>query len=168
MDAVEELGYYGFIAYCLGYRRSAVWLNWYDVSRGYAKWLRSFLGQDLEGIWHTGVVAFGREYWFGGKVWASYDARIASKNAGKNHEKTLKIDENHRKNEGKHLKSRMKSVRGPGLAARKSALRGRHPLDAAGHHVTDPRGARRLAAPGAGLEVHEAVVRRARAQLSGA
>lgn len=61
----------------------------YDVSRGYAKWVPgTLLGHDLEGrsilqrsssrsadvstplagIWHTGVVAFGREYWFGGKV----------------------------------------------------------------------------------------------------
>ncbi|CAK9089268.1 unnamed protein product [Durusdinium trenchii] len=68
----EELGYYDFVAYCLGYRRSSVKLNWYDVSRGYAKWLPgALLGQDLEGIWHTGIVAFGREYWFGGKVLAS-------------------------------------------------------------------------------------------------
>lgn len=68
----QELSYYDFVAYCLGYRRSMVKLNWYDVSRGYAKWVPGkLLGQDLEGIWHTGVVAFGRKYWFGGKVLAS-------------------------------------------------------------------------------------------------
>jgi len=68
----QELSYYDFVAYCLGYRRSTVKLNWYDVSRGYAKWVPgTLLGHDLEGIWHTGVVAFGREYWFGGKVLAS-------------------------------------------------------------------------------------------------
>ncbi|CAJ1334363.1 unnamed protein product [Effrenium voratum] len=71
----EELSYHDFVAYCLGYRRSTVQLNWYDVSRGYAKWVPGKLvgqeGQGLEGIWHTGVLAFGREYWFGGKVLAS-------------------------------------------------------------------------------------------------
>eukprot|EP00438_Fugacium_kawagutii_P027260 Skav214353 [mRNA] locus=scaffold86:473721:476925:+ [translate_table: standard] len=67
-----ELSYYDFVAFCLGYRRSPVKLNWYDVSRGYAKWVPgTLLGRHLEGIWHTGVVAFGREYWFGGKVLAS-------------------------------------------------------------------------------------------------
>lgn len=73
LAASEELCYYDFVAFCLGYRRTPVQLNWYDVTRGYAKWLPTgvLLGQNLEGIWHTGVLAFGREYWFGGKVLAS-------------------------------------------------------------------------------------------------
>ena len=25
-----------------------------------------FVGRQIEGIWHTGVVAYGREYFFGG------------------------------------------------------------------------------------------------------
>jgi len=31
----------------------------------------SSLGQRIEGVWHTGIVAFGREYWYGGKVLSS-------------------------------------------------------------------------------------------------
>ena len=30
--------------------------------------LRFAEGELMSGIWHTGVLAFGREYWFGGKA----------------------------------------------------------------------------------------------------
>lgn len=41
----------------------------YDLSHGMAKSLsQAFLGVDLEGIWHTGVVVFGTEYFFGGGI----------------------------------------------------------------------------------------------------
>eukprot|EP00930_Biecheleria_cincta_P083811 TRINITY_DN7331_c0_g1_i2.p1 TRINITY_DN7331_c0_g1~~TRINITY_DN7331_c0_g1_i2.p1 ORF type:complete len:880 (-),score=145.83 TRINITY_DN7331_c0_g1_i2:316-2955(-) len=73
-NSCHELNYYDFVAFCLGYRRSPVRLNWYDVSHGFAQWLPSGIlesGKKLEGIWHTGIVAFGREYWYGGKILAS-------------------------------------------------------------------------------------------------
>jgi len=68
-----QADYYKFAAHCLGYRCSEVTLNWYDVSHGYAQWIPPAIlgGQHFEGVWHTGVVVFGKEYWYGGKVLAS-------------------------------------------------------------------------------------------------
>eukprot|EP00927_Polykrikos_kofoidii_P026685 TRINITY_DN23735_c0_g1_i1.p1 TRINITY_DN23735_c0_g1~~TRINITY_DN23735_c0_g1_i1.p1 ORF type:complete len:1215 (+),score=117.84 TRINITY_DN23735_c0_g1_i1:148-3792(+) len=69
----EQVSYYDFVAYCLGYRKTQVSLNWYDVSYGYAGWVPPSLlgGQQFHGVWHTGVVVFGKEYWYGGKVLSS-------------------------------------------------------------------------------------------------
>lgn len=73
LDEACEIDYYQFVAYCLGCRPSQVQLNWYDLSRGYAQWVPPTVlgGQQLSGIWHTGVVVFGKEYWYGGKVLSS-------------------------------------------------------------------------------------------------
>ena len=39
----------------------------YDLSKGLARSLsRSFLGKQLDGIWHTGIVVYGQEFFFGG------------------------------------------------------------------------------------------------------
>ncbi|CAA0823879.1 PPPDE putative thiol peptidase family protein [Striga hermonthica] len=44
-------------------------LNVYDLSQGLARQLSTtFLGKAIEGIWHTGVVVYGREYYFGGGI----------------------------------------------------------------------------------------------------
>ncbi|KAH9287800.1 hypothetical protein KI387_031917, partial [Taxus chinensis] len=44
-------------------------LNVYDLSQGLARQLSSsFLGRVIEGIWHTGVVVYGKEYYFGGGI----------------------------------------------------------------------------------------------------
>ncbi|XP_008802405.2 desumoylating isopeptidase 1-like [Phoenix dactylifera] len=44
-------------------------LNVYDLSQGLARQLStSFLGKAVEAIWHTGVVAYGNEYYFGGGI----------------------------------------------------------------------------------------------------
>lgn len=44
-------------------------LNVYDLSQGLARQLSStFLGKAIEGIWHTGVVVYGKEYFFGGGI----------------------------------------------------------------------------------------------------
>ncbi|XP_068666765.1 uncharacterized protein [Aristolochia californica] len=46
-----------------------VLLHVYDLSQGLARQLsRSFLGKAIEGIWHTGVVVYGNEYYFGGGI----------------------------------------------------------------------------------------------------
>ncbi|KAM7257728.1 hypothetical protein ACFE04_013469 [Oxalis oulophora] len=48
---------------------SKVILNVYDLSGGLAKQLStSFLGKAIEGIWHTGLVVYGNEYFFGGGI----------------------------------------------------------------------------------------------------
>lgn len=39
----------------------------YDLTKGLARQLSlALLGKQLDGIWHTGIVVFGREYFFGG------------------------------------------------------------------------------------------------------
>ncbi|XP_010920336.1 uncharacterized protein [Elaeis guineensis] len=44
-------------------------LNVYDLSQGLARqFSTSFLGKTIEAIWHTGVVAYGNEYYFGGGI----------------------------------------------------------------------------------------------------
>ncbi|XP_031373027.1 desumoylating isopeptidase 1 [Punica granatum] len=44
-------------------------LNIYDLSQGLARQLSTaFLGKAIEGIWHTGVVVYGNEYYFGGGI----------------------------------------------------------------------------------------------------
>ncbi|KAH6767708.1 PPPDE putative thiol peptidase family protein [Perilla frutescens var. hirtella] len=49
-----------------GYKVS---LNVYDLSQGLARQLSTtFLGKAIEGIWHTGVVVYGHEYYFGGGI----------------------------------------------------------------------------------------------------
>lgn len=46
-----------------------VTLNVYDLSQGLARQLSTtFLGKSIEGIWHTGVVVYGNEYYFGGGI----------------------------------------------------------------------------------------------------
>ncbi|KAJ3690100.1 hypothetical protein LUZ61_019264 [Rhynchospora tenuis] len=44
-------------------------LNVYDLSQGLARQLSTtFLGKAIEAIWHTGVVVYGREYYFGAGI----------------------------------------------------------------------------------------------------
>ncbi|KAB1210159.1 Desumoylating isopeptidase 1 [Morella rubra] len=46
-----------------------VTLNVYDLSQGLARQLSSsLLGKAIEAIWHTGVVVYGNEYYFGGGI----------------------------------------------------------------------------------------------------
>ncbi|XP_022771437.1 desumoylating isopeptidase 1 [Durio zibethinus] len=46
-----------------------VTLNVYDLSQGLARQLSmTFLGKVIDGIWHTGVVVYGNEYYFGGGI----------------------------------------------------------------------------------------------------
>ncbi|KAL0437268.1 UNVERIFIED_CONTAM: Desumoylating isopeptidase 1 [Sesamum radiatum] len=52
-----------------GYKVS---LNVYDLSQGLARQLSTtFLGKAIEGIWHTGIVVYGNEYYFGGGIQSS-------------------------------------------------------------------------------------------------
>ncbi|KAB2018472.1 hypothetical protein ERO13_D08G212000v2 [Gossypium hirsutum] len=46
-----------------------VTLNVYDLSQGMARQLSmTLLGKVIEGIWHTGMVVYGNEYYFGGGI----------------------------------------------------------------------------------------------------
>ena len=47
-------------------------LHVYDLSGGMARQhSRQMIGQQVEGIWHTGLVAYGKEFYYGGGI--SYD-----------------------------------------------------------------------------------------------
>lgn len=72
LDEDELLSYYDFVNHMLGRRKEKVQLYQYDLSQGSAKVFSSMLvGKQLDGIWHTSVVAFDKEYWLGGKVFES-------------------------------------------------------------------------------------------------
>mmetsp|Transcript_53554 Transcript_53554/g.120741 ORF Transcript_53554/g.120741 Transcript_53554/m.120741 type:complete len:476 (+) Transcript_53554:31-1458(+) len=57
------------IAHTLGRRKTPVELLVYDISKGAAKHLSPLLlGRKFEAIYHTGVLVFGSEYWYGGNI----------------------------------------------------------------------------------------------------
>jgi hypothetical protein len=44
----------------------------YDLSQGMARAMsQQFLGKQIDGIWHTGIVVFGHEYFYGGGIQAT-------------------------------------------------------------------------------------------------
>ena len=48
---------------------SGVSVHVYDLSQGLAAALSpSLIGKQIGGVWHTGVVVYGREYFFGGGI----------------------------------------------------------------------------------------------------
>lgn len=62
------LSYFEFVSLSLGATLAPVQLAMYDTSDGLAKWIPSMLlgGHKFDGIWHTGVRVFGKEFWYGG------------------------------------------------------------------------------------------------------
>lgn len=49
-----------------------VQLHVYDLSQGMAaQFSRQLIGKYIEGVWHTGIVVYNKEYYFGGGI--SYD-----------------------------------------------------------------------------------------------
>lgn len=50
-------------------RRMEVTLNIYDLSGGLARQMSmAMVGKQFDGIWHTGVVVYGKEIFFGGGI----------------------------------------------------------------------------------------------------
>lgn len=65
-----------FLALCLGRREWQVSLHLYDLSRGIAQVLSPWLlKEQLEGVWHTGIVVYGKEYYFGGDIYYDTPAK---------------------------------------------------------------------------------------------
>ena len=61
---------------------TSVQLLVYDLSRGMAPQMsEAFLGQRIEGIWHTGVLVFGLEYFYGGGI-QKFPAGVFTANNG--------------------------------------------------------------------------------------
>jgi len=57
------------LAYALGRRKTPVELLLYDLSKGASKrfsW--ALLGREFEAIYHSSVLVFGSEFWYGGRV----------------------------------------------------------------------------------------------------
>lgn len=66
VDGDETISYAEFMAFCLGRRKQQVVLHMYDLSAGMGMSLTPILGEEMEHIWHTGLVVYDREYF-----WAS-------------------------------------------------------------------------------------------------
>jgi len=65
IDGDEKISYSEFMAYSLGRRKQEVLLHVYDLSNGAAQAVSPWIvGERLEGVWHTGVVVFGKEYYY--------------------------------------------------------------------------------------------------------
>lgn len=53
-------------------KRTRVTLHLYDLSQGMARAMSmSMIGKQLDGIWHSGIVVFGTEYFYGGGICAA-------------------------------------------------------------------------------------------------
>merc|ERR1712048_557193 len=60
------------VAHFLGRRRTPVELILYDISAGVAKdWSKALLGTHFDAIYHSGLLVFGSEYWYGGRIFKS-------------------------------------------------------------------------------------------------
>lgn len=69
LDQDGKVSYIEFMAYCLGRRKHEVYLHVYDISNGMVQKLSPALfGETVDAIWHSGVVVYGKEYFFGGDI----------------------------------------------------------------------------------------------------
>ena len=54
-------------------KEEEVWLYQYDLTNGVGPKICKFMtGIEIEGVWHTSLVVYGREYFFGGGVQCGY------------------------------------------------------------------------------------------------
>jgi len=69
VDGDGQADIYEVTGWALGRRRTPVELLLYDISKGASRWLSPllFARRDIE-VFHSGVMVFGSEYWYGGKI----------------------------------------------------------------------------------------------------
>lgn len=69
VDCDGRLDLWELIAYSMGRRKTAVELLVYDVSKGASKYVSPIvLGRHFEAIYHSSVLVYGTEFWYGGKL----------------------------------------------------------------------------------------------------
>jgi len=69
VDGDGQLDIWELIAHSLGRRKTPVELLLYDISNGASKRFSPLLlGRQFEAIYHSGLLVFGKEYWYGGKL----------------------------------------------------------------------------------------------------
>mmetsp|Transcript_94311 Transcript_94311/g.236776 ORF Transcript_94311/g.236776 Transcript_94311/m.236776 type:complete len:490 (-) Transcript_94311:21-1490(-) len=72
VDNDGKLDLWEVMAWTLGRRKTPVELLLYDISKGAAKWLGPLLLADFNvEAFHSSVLVFGSEYWYGGDVFRS-------------------------------------------------------------------------------------------------
>lgn len=75
-DQCEAITRADFLALALGRYEQEVILHMYDLSKGVASAITPWLfDEQLQGVWHTAVVVWGREYYFGGDIYYDYPGR---------------------------------------------------------------------------------------------
>lgn len=68
-DGFASVCYCDFAAKYLRLNFSEVCLSWYDLTGGWSKYISPLLLWHQEGgIWHTGIVIYGREYYYSGRI----------------------------------------------------------------------------------------------------
>lgn len=69
-DGIGRAQYCDFVVRFLRLQCNEVCLYWYDLSNNWAKYISPLVlwYQEL-GIWHTGVVVFGREFYYSGRIY---------------------------------------------------------------------------------------------------
>jgi Ca2+-binding EF-hand superfamily protein len=68
----DKISYSQYVLLMLGRTPTKVSLIFYDISTSATKSLsRILFGKKIEGIWHTSILAFGYEWWYGGDCFQS-------------------------------------------------------------------------------------------------
>ncbi|KAG7391693.1 hypothetical protein PHYPSEUDO_003767 [Phytophthora pseudosyringae] len=73
---------------------ASVTLHVYDLSHGMARQLSpALLGKTIDGVWHTGVLVFGQEYFFGGGGIQAMAPELVVQRYGMQPERTIPLGE---------------------------------------------------------------------------
>lgn len=74
----EMITYYEFLNYLTGQKWESVELYFYDLTKGSAwMWTPIVFGRSMPCLWHCGIVAFGKEYRYGGNIFESTPGQTA-------------------------------------------------------------------------------------------